>query len=208
MELGAVDIFTILLITIGPLKGMIVYAALTAKADLAFRRKVALRAVVTATGIVLLFILAGEFMLKVFHVTIPALKIAGGIILLLVALHMVMGEMGNEEKEGVKAAEPSLDMAIFPLAVPMLATPQGIVAIVAMSAAATTSQLIMIVVFSLAIMAFNLLVLLAAGQIVKVLGVSGIQVIAKVAGILLAALAVQLMLLALQDLGVLERASH
>jgi multiple antibiotic resistance protein len=208
MELGAVDIFTILLITIGPLKGMIVYAALTAKADVAFRRKVAFRAVVTATGIVLLFILAGEFMLKVFHVTIPALKIAGGIILLLVALHMVMGEMGNEEKQGVEAPAPSLDMAIFPLAVPMLATPQGIVAIVAMSAAATTSQVIMIVVFSLAIMAFNLLVLLAAGRIVKVLGVSGIQVIAKVAGILLAALAVQLMLLALQDLGVLERASH
>jgi multiple antibiotic resistance protein len=141
MTLGAVDIFTILLITIGPLKGMIVYAALTAKADLAFRRKVALRAVVTATGIVLLFILAGEFMLQVFHVTIPALKIAGGIILLLVALHMVMGEMGSEEKEGVEAAEPSLDIAIFPLAVPMLATPQGIVAIVAMTAAATTSQL-------------------------------------------------------------------
>jgi multiple antibiotic resistance protein len=208
MKLGAVDIFTILLITIGPLKGMIVYAALTAKADLAFRRKVALRAVVTATGIVLLFILAGEFMLQVFHVTIPALKIAGGIILLLVALHMVMGEMGNEEKEGVEAAEPSLDVAIFPLAVPMLATPQGIVAIVAMSAAATTSQRVMIVVFSLAIMAFNLLILLAAGRIVKVIGVSGVQVIAKVAGILLAALAVQLMLLALQDLGVLERASH
>ena len=121
---------------------------------------------------------------------------------------MVMGEMGNEEKEGVKAAEPSLDIAIFPLAVPMLATPQGIVAIVAMTAAATTSQLIMIVVFSLAIMAFNLLSCSAAGRIVKVIGVSGIQVIAKVAGILLAALAVQLMLLALQDLGVLERASH
>jgi multiple antibiotic resistance protein len=112
MKLGAVDIFTILLITTGPLKGMIVYAALTAKADLAFRRKVALR--VTATGIVLLFILAGEFMLQVFHVTTPALKIAGGIILLLVALHMVMGETGDEEKEGVEAAEPSLDIAIFP----------------------------------------------------------------------------------------------
>src|SRR6266542_861444 len=108
MKLGAVDIFTILLITIGPLKGMIVYATLTAKADLAFRRKVALPAVVTATGIVLLFILAGEFMLQVFHVTTPALKITGGIILLLVALHMVMGEMGDKEKEGVEAAEPSL----------------------------------------------------------------------------------------------------
>jgi multiple antibiotic resistance protein len=156
MKLGAVDIFTILLITIGPLKGMIVYAALMAKADLALRRKVALRAVVTASGIVLLFILAGEFMLQVFHVTIPALKIAGGIILLLVALHMVMGEMGKEENEGVEVTEPSLDVAIFPLAVPMLATPQGIVAIVVMTAEATTSQLILIVVFSLAIMAFNL----------------------------------------------------
>jgi multiple antibiotic resistance protein len=208
MKLGAVDIFTILLITIGPLKGMIVYAALMAKADLALRRKVALRAVVTASGIVLLFILAGEFMLQVFHVTIPALKIAGGIILLLVALHMVMGEMGKEENEGVEVTEPSLDVAIFPLAVPMLATPQGIVAIVVMTADATTSQLILIVVFSLAIMAFNLGVLLAAGRIVKVIGVSGVHVIAKIAGILLAALAVQLMLLALQDLGVLERASH
>jgi small neutral amino acid transporter SnatA (MarC family) len=99
MKFGAVDIFTILLITIGPLKGMIVFAALTAQADPGFRRKVAMRAVATATGIVLLFIVAGELMLQIFHVTLPALKIAGGIILLLVALHMVMGEMGNEGKD-------------------------------------------------------------------------------------------------------------
>lgn len=93
MQFGAVDIFTILLITIGPMKAMIVFTALTARADVAFRRKVAIRAVATATGIVLLFIVAGELLLQVFHVTLPALKIAGGIILLLVALHMVMGEL-------------------------------------------------------------------------------------------------------------------
>jgi multiple antibiotic resistance protein len=208
MKFGAVDIFTILLITIGPLKGMIVFAALTTRSDAAFRRKVAMRAVATATGVVLLFIVAGELMLQIFHVTLPALKIAGGIILLLVALHMVMGNMADEGKDTGTAGEPSLGIAVYPIAMPMLATPQGIVAIVALTAAATPAQLVLIVVFSLAIMAFNLIVLLAAGRIVRVIGESGVQIMAKIAGILLAALAVQLMLLALQDLGVLERAAH
>jgi multiple antibiotic resistance protein len=208
MQFGAVDIFTILLITIGPLKAMIVFAALTSRADAAFRRNVAIRAVATATGIVLLFIVAGEFLLQVFHVTLPALKIAGGIILLLVALHMVMGSMADEGSEGGTAGEPSLGIAVYPLALPMMATPQGIVAIVALTAAATPKQLVLIVVFSLGIMAFNLVVLLVAGRIVRVIGESGVQIMAKVAGILLSALAVQLMLLALQDLGVLERAAH
>jgi multiple antibiotic resistance protein len=199
---------TILLITIGPMKAMIVFAALTARSDAGFRRKVAVRAVATATGIVLLFIVAGELLLQVFHVTLPALKIAGGIILLLVALHMVMGESGKEGAVGGAVGEPSLSIAVYPIALPMLATPQGIVAIVALTAAATVAQLVLIVVFSLAIMAFNLLVLLAAGRIVRVIGESGVQIMAKIAGILLAALAIQLMLLALQDLGVLERAAH
>ena len=113
MQFGAVDIFTILLITIGPMKAMIVFTALTARADVAFRRKVAIRAVATATGIVLLFIVAGELLLQVFHVTLPALKIAGGIILLLVALHMVMGELGNEVKDTGNGGQPSLNMAVY-----------------------------------------------------------------------------------------------
>ena len=208
MQFGAVDIFTILLITIGPMKAMIVFTALTARADVAFRRKVAIRAVATATGIVLLFIVAGELLLQVFHVTLPALKIAGGIILLLVALHMVMGELGNEVKDTGNGGQHSLNIAVYPIAVPMLATPQGIVAIVALTAAATPGQLVLIVVISLVIMVFNLIVLLAAGRIVRVIGESGVQIMAKIAGILLAALAIQLMLLALQDLGVLERAAH
>ena len=208
MQFGAVDIFTILLITIGPMKAMIVFTALTARADVAFRRKVAIRAVATATGIVLLFIVAGELLLQVFHVTLPALKIAGGIILLLVALHMVMGELGNEVKDTGNGGSPSLDIAVYPIAVPMMATPQGIVAIVALTAAATRGQLVLIVVISLVIMVFNLIVLLAAGRIVRVIGELGVQIMAKIAGILLAALAIQLMLLALQDLGVLERAAH
>jgi multiple antibiotic resistance protein len=113
MNFGAVDIFTILLITIGPLKGMIIFAALTARADAAFRRKVAMRAVATATGIVLLFIVAGELILQVFHVTLPALKIAGGIILLLVALHMVMGNMADEgKKRAPPASLPSASPSI------------------------------------------------------------------------------------------------
>src|SRR5690349_17000393 len=92
MPFGLVDIFVILLITIGPIKATIVYAALTAKADSAFRRQVAVKTVIAAGAVILLFVLAGEFLLQVFHITLPALKIAGGLILLLFALHMVLGE--------------------------------------------------------------------------------------------------------------------
>ena len=95
-QLGIIDIVTILLVTIGPLKALIVYASLTAEADVDFRRQVAIRTVKTAAIVSLVFVLAGEILLRIFHVSLPALKIAGGIILLLFALGMVMGGRRDE----------------------------------------------------------------------------------------------------------------
>jgi multiple antibiotic resistance protein len=133
MTFGIVDIATLLLVTVGPLKALIVFATLTARADADFRRQVAIRTVTVATIVTLVFVVAGNFFLQVFHISLPALKIAGGIILLLVALDMVMGGSHEDESEKPKALSP--DMAVFPLAMPMMATPQGLVAITVLVAA-------------------------------------------------------------------------
>lgn len=132
MQFGILDIVTVLLVTIGPLKALIVYATLTARADADFRRQVAIKTVTTAAIVTLVFVLAGEMLLQIFHVSLPALKIAGGIILLLFAIGMIMGGHGDEQE---KPKALSLDTAVYPLAMPMMATPQGLVALTAITAA-------------------------------------------------------------------------
>lgn len=203
MPFGIADIFVILLITIGPLKATIVYATLTAKADAAFRRQVAIKTVITAAVVIILFVLAGEFILKVFHISLPALKIAGGLILLLFALHMVLGE---EKKGEMDDIGPSPDIAVFPLAMPLMATPQGIVAIVTIAAGAqTVGDIGILLVLALIILAINLIVLLLADKIIAAIGPAALMIIGKIVGILLAGLAVQLMISAGIDLGLIAK---
>lgn len=203
MELGLADILMIFLVTIGPIKATIVFASLTAGTDPAFRRSVAIKTVVASTAVCLLFVLAGGFLLTAFHVSIPALKIAGGLILMLYALGMVKGEGSSEGDQAGTA--PSTRIAIYPLAMPLMATPQGIVLITTITAMTTTiSEVSMIIALILAIMAFNFAFLLGAHWIIRVIGESALQVVACIVGLLFVALAVQLMMWGLVDLGILE----
>jgi len=204
MELGVLDILMIFFVTIGPLKATIVFAGLTANADPGFRRSVAIKTVVTATAVAILFVFAGEFLLKMFHVSLPALKLAGGLILVLYALSMVTG---GESSQGDQAGNAqSTDIAIYPLAMPLMATPQGIVAIVTVTATTTTTaETLTIVGLILGIMAFNLVFLLRAHWIIRLIGPSALQIVARIVGLLLVALAIQLMIWGLRDLNVLEQ---
>ena len=202
MQFGIVDILTVLLVTIGPLKALIVYASLTANADAAFRREVAIKTVTTAAIVALLFVVAGEFLLHVFHITLPALKIAGGIILLQFALGMVTGGGPGDYDQEPKAL--SLDIAVYPLAMPMMATPQGLVAITTIAASLRDLRWMgLMILMVVGIMAINLACLLSAERITKAIGASGLLIITKVAGLLLTGLAVQLMIQGFTDLGVI-----
>jgi multiple antibiotic resistance protein len=204
-DLGLADILVILLITIGPLKAAIVYAKLTAKADAAFKRQVAFKTVTVAAIVCLVFVFAGQWLLGVFHVSLPALKIAGGLILLLFALDMVMGA---EKKADDGDALPAADIAVYPLAIPMMATPQGLVAITTIVATKDSiGELIAMAVMVLAIMAVNLGVLLSADRLLKKGGGGAMVVVGKVVGLLLSALAVQLMISSFRDLGVIAAAT-
>jgi len=101
---------------------------------------------------------------------------------------------------------PTRDIAIYPLAMPMMATPQGLVAIsVIVAGRQSYADVLVVVAILLAIMAFNLVCMLSADRIIRAIGPSALQLIAKIAGLLLTALAVQLMISAFRDLGLIER---
>lgn len=205
MNFGIADDIAILAITVGPLKAAIVYATLTGGADKALRRAIAFRTVIVATLVLLIFVVFGEFILRIFHISLPALKLAGGLILLLFALGMVMGD----DQNGLGSGGPvTIAVATYPLAMPLMATPQGIVTVVTLAAAKPElSNIILLIVILLAIMGLNLVVLLSAN---KILGKGGgaMQVVGRVVGLLLAGLAMQLMILGLTDLGLIPAAAQ
>ena len=206
MNLGIADVVAILVITIGPLKAAIVYATLTANADKALRRAIAFRTVMVATIVIVIFIIFGEFILSIFHISLAALKLAGGLILLLFALGMVMGE----EMKGAGPEGPvTIAVATYPLAMPLMATPQGIVAVVTLAAARPgVPGAVLLIVITLVIMALNLAVLLSADKLLGKGGGGAMQVVGRVIGLLLAGLAIQLMIMGFTDLGLISAAGQ
>jgi multiple antibiotic resistance protein len=191
------EILILFLALMGPTKALLVYAGLTEKMDAAQRLSIAFRAVIVASIVNFLFLWAGGAIIQAIHVQIPAIKISGGIILLIFALGLVLGWGAHDDhqEEG--------DIAIFPLAMPLLASPQGIVILIAFAAAARKSGLSTQPLYlALAItMGVNLVALLFGAKLLKYVPPSALKVVLKLSGILLCAMAVQLMLWGFSDLG-------
>lgn len=204
MKMNLLDIFAILLMTVGPLKATVVFAGAMYDVDVATRRAVAQRTVLVAGGILLLFAFLGQPILNAFHVTLPALKLAGGLILLLFALELVSNARVRNPAVGGKVSP--LTLAISPLAMPLVATPQGIVAVVAISAAADSPvEVLSVALCIIVVMAIDYVCLRNADRILARIGQSGLMIIARIAGLLLAAMAMQLAISAGYDLGILVR---
>ncbi|MGR9053379.1 MAG: MarC family protein [Gammaproteobacteria bacterium] len=182
--------------TVGPLDVAAVFAALTAKATPAERYTYALRGTLIATVVLTLFALAGDYLLAGLGISIAALKVSGGILLLLMAIDMVFARASGalttttQESDEAKAKQ---DISVFPLATPLIAGPGAMGAIVLLisNTGGDVGRRIMVMVALLIIMAATLLSLLTAIRIQRFLGVTGTQVVTRISGILLAALAVQ-----------------
>jgi len=201
--MGTLDILVILLVTIGPTKAAAMYLGMTAGADPALKRQIAIRAVATAAIVCVTFVLLGEALLAMLHVSIPALLIAGGIVLFVFALNLVLGEDHDPPAESGPRT-PSLDIAAYPLAVPLMASPQGLVAIVTVSAGLNSVVGTLTLLASvLLVMGINLAALLSADKLLAKIPVAVLKVVMRIFGLLLCGLAVQLVILGLQKLGVL-----
>lgn len=188
--------FTTFFATIGPFDIAALFAALTHKHTSTERRRMALKGTLIAGGILLFFVLFGEAVFRNFGITLPALRTAGGILLLLIAIDMVFarpsGGTTTTSDENAEARTKD-DLSVFPLATPLIAGPGSIGAATLMAAEARGDavHLSAVVAALLCILLLTFLLMLTATQVQRFLGVTGLQVISRVVGVLLAALAVQ-----------------
>ncbi|MEC9431633.1 MAG: MarC family protein [Pseudomonadota bacterium] len=195
----AVVAFATLFATIGPLDVGVVFASLTGTMPTRERRRTALRGVAIAAAILLGFAVFGRAMLDTFGISLAALRIGGGILLLLIAIDLVFARPSGAStttSEELAEASSRPDIATFPLATPLLAGPGAMGAVVLLMAerAGHVAEQAMVVAAILAVLGVGLACMLLAGHILRLLGRTGVHVIARVMGVLLAGLAVQFML--------------
>ena len=182
------EVFVTLLVITDP-PGMVpIFLALTGTMPFKERRKAARNAVVLALGVIAVFAVAGQTILSYLHIELPALQGAGGLLLVLVALELLTGK--TEDPDNATTS----NVALVPLGTPLLAGPGAIVAtMLFVQRSSTLAQYVAIGVAILLSMVTVYLVLRYSGALVRILKPSGIEVLTRIAGLLLAAIAVQLM---------------
>jgi MarC family membrane protein len=199
-----IDVFLIIFIGMGPIKALLVYIGITKDADKTLQRKVAQKAVITATVVGLLLLVAGAFFMRILHFTTAALTIAGGLILVILALNIVLSPAEKKEHAATPDEESLMSMAIYPLGIPLLLNPVGIVALTVFSAETQNLlQLGAIALMVLLVAAIDFGIFLVSHRLDKYLTHERILVLEKLLGILLAALAVQMILNGLAQLGII-----
>ncbi|HEY7974770.1 MAG TPA: MarC family protein [Ktedonobacterales bacterium] len=207
---GIIDLFVTMFIGMGPVKSLLIYLAATRDTDVKLQRLVARKTVLTATTVALVLLVAGSFLMRLLHFTTGSLTIAGGLILLLLALQMVMSPPPAADKAAQPVGDKALlSMAVFPLALPLTLNPVGIVTLTVTSAEATSfGDIAILAVIVLVIALIDYAIFVTGHGLDHVLSPERILVSEKVLGILLAALAVQLIYNGLADLGVVAAIAH
>ena len=214
MDLGNIDfyvifdMFLLLLIGMGPKIALVPFLDLTKDMDGEMKTKIANRMVQTGVTTALILVILGGFLMKLLHFTPGAVNIAGGIVLLLLALHMLVSPGKTDHDEDAKDRDP-MQMAVYPLAVPYMLNPAGIAALVILSGDITSLLMGAIVIaVALFVGAIDFAVFRNMDKLSKHLEPSRLVVTEVVFGVLLAALAVQLIVDGLAELGVFTVAAH
>lgn len=208
MSFSLIEGFITIFIGMGPVKVLLVYLAMTKNMEAGLRKKVATRVVIVAGSVAVGLFIIGAAMQSVLHFSIGALNIIGGLILLLLALKMVMGSGGGDHATKDISEESALSIATSPLAIPLTLNPVGIVALVVASSEVTDlPSSIAIVVMIGIVMLINFGVLLGSDKVAPYLSTAVVQLLEIVLGIFLGALAIQLALNGLSDLGIITMSS-
>ena len=187
--------FITLFVVIDPPGCAPIYAGLTADASPQHRRAMAIRACAIAGMILLFFLLVGQDLLAALHIELDAFRIAGGIMLFLIALDMVFEKrtQRREERAETLRGTPEIeDVSVFPMAMPMLAGPGAIASVMLLQSAASSITGTLVVLAALAaVLLLTLLALLAASPLMRLFGSRVEAVLTRLLGVLLAALAAQ-----------------
>lgn len=200
-----VTAFVTLFVIIDPVGTTPIYLALTQGMARARRRAIAIRACIIGMGILLLFGLFGEAVLGFVGISMPAFRIAGGILLFLTALEMLFGRRTQRRQDQSEADDhdPGDDPSVFPLAIPLLAGPGSITSIILLTDQASGEPLLQAGIFGVATVVYGIcfILFLSAGWIERALGDTGVLVVTRLLGMLLSALSVQFVLDGLRGFG-------
>jgi multiple antibiotic resistance protein len=182
------SVFVTLVVIMDPPGIVPIFLALTHRRGAAHMRRLALQATLTALGVIVGFALFGQVILDYLHVSLPALQASGGLLLLLVALDLLRGKAGT-----ISASDEDVNVALVPLGTPLIAGPGAIVAVMLfMQQADTAGQLLSVALGVLAVFVVLYLAMRYSTVVARVLGTSGITVLTRISGMLLAAIAAQL----------------
>lgn len=192
--------FVALFVVIDPIGTTPVFMALTSGIEAKRRRNIALRACVIAALLLLVFGLLGDSVLQFLGISLPAFRVAGGILLFLTALDMLFDRRSQRRKDQVETAQAdedhSDDPSIFPLAIPLIAGPGSIATIILLTGQTNGDPLLLTgyLLVMIAVVCAVFLMFLAAPALERILGDIGILVATRLLGMLLAALSVQFVL--------------
>jgi multiple antibiotic resistance protein len=190
--------FVALFVIIDPIGTAALFVGLTRALTEPASRRVAMRAVLIAGMLLLFFAFAGNALLRGLGIGLPAFRIAGGVLLFLVAIDMVFARGSGDRltPQESRDVDPSHDISVFPLAIPLIAGPGALTTMVLLmgqAGADPVAQAAVILVLAV-VLVITLVLLLIAPRIVRLLGATGVHVVSRVLGVLLAAVAMQLVL--------------
>ena len=182
--------FVVLWAVIDPIGSIPVYLSKTASLSALDRRRVASKAILVSTGILLFFLVAGQLLLEAMQIPLSAFQTAGGLVLLLFALTMIFGESKPEQE--MQMDYDISDLAVFPIAVPSIASPGAMMAVVMLTDNHRYSLIdqALTALVMLGVLLITYLLLRSASRIQKVIGRTGASVISRGMGLILAAVAV------------------
>ncbi|MGX0977902.1 multiple antibiotic resistance protein [Roseovarius sp. MBR-51] len=196
--------FVTLFVIIDPIGMTPLFVALTQGMNTARRRAIAIRACVTSALLLILFAALGEAVLSFIGISMPAFRIAGGLLLFLTALDMLFERRGQRRKGQADAAEEEDgdDPSIFPIAIPLIAGPGSIATVILLAGQKPGAEgLLWVIGVMLSVIALVFVMFLTSGLLERALGKVGINVVTRLLGMLLAALAVQFVLDGLRGFG-------
>jgi small neutral amino acid transporter SnatA (MarC family) len=205
---GAIDTFLVLLIGIGPKLALVPFLEITATLDAATRRRVRRKMLTTAATVAVVLMVLGELLRTLLHFTVGSLSIAGGVILLVLAVWMVLSPPASSSSHRSADQDP-VRLAQFPLAVPYLLNPVGIVGLITISAEAKSLSVFAVEFGLLAfVLMLDVVVFRWANRVGEKLDENRMLVTEKVFGFLIAAIAVQLVLDGLALEGIIAPVPH
>ena len=186
--------FTSIFVTVNPIAGLATFISLTTEMSADERNEIAGHAVMVACGMAVLFAISGEMILRFFGVTVDCLRVAGGVLLFIIALDMLHARVSRQTvtQEEIRDASTRDDISICPLAMPLLTGPATITTVIVLIRTGKTLELKMMVILAILLtFIISYVIFRFANEIRRMVGATGTLVITRVMGLLLGAIAVE-----------------